>query len=330
MRIVVFGAGAVGSVIGGRLHQHAAAHGHEITLVARGPHARAINADGLIIHDPGGTTVVDVPAVERIDQVPLDVGDIVILAMKTQGTEAALDALAAHAPPGITVACAQNGIENERLALRRFADVQAICVMLPALFLEPGVVDTHGQPHNAILDVGRYPAGASTASDVIAAAFEAAGFASVARPDVMRWKHTKLLANLRNVIDALVAEQDDPRTRDLGRAARAEGVACLVAAGLTRTSDDEERERRTAMKAVEIPGRRAHGSSTWQSFARGDTSNEIDWLNGEVVLLGRLHGVPTPVNELLCRVAHDAAAASAAPRSLAIDDVVAGLPADDR
>ena len=97
-----------------------------------------------------------------------------------------------------------------------------------------------------------------------------------------------------------------------------------------RTSDEEERERRTAMKAVEIPGRRAHGSSTWQSFARGDTSNEIDWLNGEVVLLGRLHGVPTPVNELLCRVAHDAAAAGAAPRSLTIDDVLAGLPAEDR
>ena len=131
MRIVVFGAGAVGSVIGGRLHQHAAAHDHEITLVARGPHARAITAGGLTIHDPGGTTVVDVPAVERIDQVPLDAGDIVILAMKTQGTEAALDALAAHAPPGISVACAQNGIENERLVLRRFADVQAICVMLP-------------------------------------------------------------------------------------------------------------------------------------------------------------------------------------------------------
>ena len=52
--------------------------------------------------------------------------------------------------------------------------------MLPAVFLEPGVVDTHGQPHNAILDVGRYPR-APRASDALAAAFEAAGFASVPR-----------------------------------------------------------------------------------------------------------------------------------------------------
>jgi 2-dehydropantoate 2-reductase len=327
MRIVVFGAGAVGSVIGGRLHQHADRHGHEIVLVARGPHRRAINADGLTIHDPTGTTVVDVAAVERIDEVHLDDGDIVILAMKTQGTEAALDDLAAHAPAGITVACAQNGIENERLALRRFADVQAICVMLPALFLEPGTVDTHGQPHNAILDVGRYPSGTGASSAALAEAFEAAGFASVGRADVMRWKHTKLLANLRNVLDALVAEQGDQRTRDLGRAARAEGIACLAAAGLERTTDEEEAERRTAMKATSIAGRQAHGSSTWQSFARGDRATEVDWLNGEVVLLGRLHGVPTPVNEMLCAVAREAAGNGGTPRSVPIDDLLRRLDA---
>ena len=153
-----------------------------MVLVARGPHRRAIEADGLTIHDPNGTTVVDVPAVERIDELALDDGDIVVLAMKTQGTAAALDDLVAHAPAGITVACAQNGIENERLALRRFADVQGICVMLPAIFLEPGIVDTHGQPHNAILDVGSYPTGTTASSAAFADAFEAAGFASVPGP----------------------------------------------------------------------------------------------------------------------------------------------------
>ncbi|MFT3851239.1 MAG: 2-dehydropantoate 2-reductase [Ilumatobacteraceae bacterium] len=322
MKIVVFGAGAVGSVIGGRLHQHRDRHGHDVVLVARGPHATAINADGLTIHDPSGTTVVDVPAVERVAEVPLTDGDVVVLSMKTQGTQGALDDLVAHAPAGITVACAQNGIENERLALRHFADVQGICVMLPAIFLDPGVVDTHGQPHNAILDVGSYPAGTSASSEALAAAFDAAGFASMPRGDVMRWKHTKLLANLRNVLDARIAEQDDPRLRDIARAARAEGIAVLEAAGLPRTTDEEERERRTAMKATRIPGRRDHGSSTYQSFARGDTSTEVDWLNGEVVLLGRLHGVPTPVNERLQRLAQECAARGAAPRSVPIADLL--------
>jgi len=317
-RIVVFGAGAVGSVIGGRLHQS----GHDVVLVARGAHAQAINAGGLTLNDPAGTATIRVPAVERIDEVTLADGDVVVLAMKTQGTEAALEALAAHAPAGITVACAQNGIENERLALRRFADVQGICVMLPAVFLEPGVVDTFGQPQNAILDLGRYPSGTNDASHALAAAFEASGLASRALDDVMRWKHTKLLANLRNILDALVVEQRDDRTRDLGRAVRAEGDAVLAAAGLTRATDEEDAERRVAMKMAPIPGRARHGSSTYQSFARGDASTEIDWLNGEIVLLGRLHGVPTPINEALCALARDAAAHGAAPRSIPIDDVL--------
>jgi len=205
---------------------------------------------------------------------------------------------------------------------KRFADVQGICVMLPAVFLEPGVVDTYGQPQNAILDLGRYPSGVDESSTALAAALEASGLASRALPDVMRWKHTKLLANLRNVLDALVGDQRADETKQLAAAARAEGIACLEAAGLERASDDEDAERRRAMKMTPIPGRERHGSSTYQSFARGDTSTEIDWLNGEIVLLGRLHGVPTPINEALCALARDAAADSAAPRSIPIDDVL--------
>ncbi len=325
MRIVVFGAGAVGSVIGGRLFQHAHRHGHDVTLVARGPHAAAINANGLTINDPNGTDVVRVPAVERIDEVPLDDGDAVILTMKTQGTPAALDALAAHAPAGITVVCAQNGIDNERLALRRFANVAGVCVMLPAGFMEPGVVDVSGAPHNAILDIGRYPTGRDHRTDALAEAFEASGLASRSIPDIMRWKHTKLLANLRNVSDALIA--DPASVRELMSAARREAIACLDAAGLERASDDEDRARRTGTMAVQpIDGRPRSGSSTWQSFARGDSSNEIDWLNGEIVLLGRLHGVPTPLNTMLCELARWAASNGVAPRSLSADELTSRLP----
>ena len=44
-----------------------------------------------------------------------------------------------------------------------------------------------------------------------------------------------------------------------------------------------------------------------QSLLRGTGSVEVDQLNGEVVLLGRLHGVPTPVNELLQRLTNELA-----------------------
>ena len=46
------------------------------------------------------------------------------------------------------------------------------------------------------------------------------------------------------------------------------------------------------------------GASSWQSLARGTGSIEADYLNGEIVLLGRLHGVATPVNAALQRLAN--------------------------
>ena len=51
--------------------------------------------------------------------------------------------------------CAQNGVESERLALRRFSNVQAMCVILPASYLEPGVVEIPVAPLTGILDVGK-------------------------------------------------------------------------------------------------------------------------------------------------------------------------------
>src|SRR5258706_12620362 len=116
MRYVVYGAGGIGGGIGGRLAQH----GRDVTLIARGAHHDAIRDHGLRLADPEGEDRVSVPVVDHPGQVDLADGDVVILAMKSQDTEAALRALAEVAPPGITVACAQNGVENERLAARRF------------------------------------------------------------------------------------------------------------------------------------------------------------------------------------------------------------------
>jgi 2-dehydropantoate 2-reductase len=315
MRIVVFGAGAVGGVIGGRLFQYASVHGHDVTLVARGAHHDAIRDHGLTINDPSGSVTLPVPVVDRVDAVPLVAGDVVILTMKSQDTAPALEALAGHAPAGVDVACAQNGVDNERQALRLFPDVYAICVMLPASYLEPGIVDARGAPHNAILDLGRYPIGADATADALSAALEASGLSSRVDPAVMRLKYAKLLLNLSNPLDALVGRGDE--IRGLYQRARAEAEACFEAAGIDVASPDEDHARRWGvMESRPIPGRERAGSSTWQSFARGQRTTEVDWLNGEIVLLGRLHGVPTPVNAALQAAARHAARAGVAARSM--------------
>ncbi len=323
MRIVVFGAGAVGGVIGGRLFQHAGGHGHDITLVARGAHYEAIRERGLTINDPDGSVTLGVPVVDHIDAVPLEAGDVVILAMKSQDTADALQALAAHAPD-VAVACAQNGVENERQAQRLFRDVYGICVMLPASYLDPGIVDASGWPHNAILDVGRYPGGVDDRTTDLAAAFEASRLASTAEPAVMRLKYAKLLMNLVNPLDALLSDRDG--IGPIYERARAEGEAVLAAAGIDYATKAEDDARRNGtMEMRPIAGRTRGGASTWQTLARGSRSTEVDWLNGEIVLLGRLHGVPTPVNAMLQTAARDAAANGRGPGAFTAGELEARL-----
>ena len=82
--------------------------------------------------------------------------------MKGQDTRDALDALA-DGPPDLAVACLQNGVDNERQVLRRTPNTYAVPVMLPATYLEPGVVDASSAPVTGILDVGRYPTGVDDA-----------------------------------------------------------------------------------------------------------------------------------------------------------------------
>jgi 2-dehydropantoate 2-reductase len=320
MRFVVVGAGAVGGVVGGRLAQH----GEDVLLVARGEHGRIIGERGLTIESGDGTVVVTPPVAGSVADVELGSGDVVLLAVKSQDSAAALDEIRATATDDVTIVCLQNGVTNERAALRLFPAIYGVCVMCPAGYLEPGVVQAHASPVAAILDVGRYPLGVDDTAQAVAAAFERASLVSVARPDIMRWKYAKLLMNLLNAVDALFAHGE--ATRTIVELARSEGEAALRAAGIDCASKEEDAERRGDILQVRaVPGRDRPGSSSWQSLARGVGSIETDYLNGEIVLLGREHGVDTPVNALLQQWARRAAAEGAAPGSADPGDFLRAL-----
>jgi 2-dehydropantoate 2-reductase len=319
MRYIIYGAGAIGGVIGGRLAQH----GHDVVLIARGDHLRAIQAGGLVLEDPSQRLNLPIPAVSGPQEVDWRPGDAVILAMKTQDTEPALNRLALVAPPGTPIACAQNGVENERLALRRFANVYATTVMLPAVHLEPGVVQANsGSATTGILDTGRYPSGSDAFAEAFTADLETSGFSARPDPKVMRKKYAKLLMNLGNAFQAACNERDPGIMAE----ARAEAVACYQAAGIDFASEEEDRARRGDLVQVRpIAGQRRSGGSTWQSLARGHRTVEADWLNGEIVMLGALHGIPTPVNRVLQRVANRLAAAGSPPGSMTVAELASEI-----
>lgn len=295
MRFVIFGAGAVGGVVGARLHQA----GREVLLIARGPHAEMIAHHGLTLETPVERVALRIELAWEPAQVSFREDDVVLLTTKSQDTAAALQMLLRCAPPEIPLVCVQNGVENERIALRLFANVYSAVVMAPTAHLQPGVVQAYGTELTGAIDVGCYPEGIDDRCTAVCAALHASHFSSLPREDIMSFKYAKLLANLANVIEAICG----PETNASGLVERAqdEGREVLRAAGITFDVQDvaDVRWRWERWKVGEIAGQPRLGGSTWQSVARGAASVETDYLNGEIVLLGRLVGVPTPVNELL-------------------------------
>lgn len=320
LRYVVYGAGAVGGTIGAHLHRS----GRPTTLIARGKHLAKIRERGLRLDTAAGTQVIDAPATDTAADVDWTGPTVVIIAVKSQQTAAVLDDLVAHAPQDTVVAAAQNGVTNETEILRRFRRTYAVNTDVSASHLEPGVVVQKWYPSPGILDVGRFPSGTDDVADEISHDLRAATFASVSSPDIMAWKYRKLIVNAQNGVDA--ACRKGPAATQLIRLARAEAEAVLAAAGIAVVSTEAyEERRRNESLAMRGDGRGWLGSSTWQSITRGAGSVETDYLSGEIVLQGRLHGVPTPVNELIWRVTTDLVRTGAAPRSIDAAELLATL-----
>ena len=318
---MVFGAGAIGGVVGARLHEA----GSKVLLIARGAHHDAIAAHGLTLETPNQRVTLPIAVARAPAAVSFGPDDVILLATKSQDTVAALDALRDAAPDGTPVVCLQNGVENERIALRRFASVYGAVVMAPTAYLEPGVVQAYGAALTGAIDVGRYPSGVDGRCREVCDALAAARFSSRPRDDIMRSKHAKLIANLANAVQAICGS--DAAADELVERAREEGRTVLTAAGIEFVADDvaDIRGRWQRWEVGDIEGRPRAGGSTWQSIVRGAGSVETDYLNGEIVLQGRLTGIPTPVNELLQALALKTLRNRHAPGWLSAADVMARL-----
>lgn len=327
MRYIIVGTGAVGGAIGGRL----AEAGHDVVLVARGAQYEALRTDGLRLITPDGPRIHALPVVDRPDALDLTPGDVLVLAVKTQDSVAALDAWSDRPVAGggtagerLPLICAQNGVEGERLALRRFRRVYGMCVWLPATFVRPGEVSAAGTPLTGILHLGCYPTGTDTTAELIAADLEKSKLLAPVVPDVMRWKYGKLLSNLANAIEAVTGPFTGDDAGALFKRALAEGRAVLEAAGIDAVGQEEQAKARGGRIRFEpFDGSPRGAGSSWQSLSRGTGTIEADYLNGEIVLLGRQHGVPTPVNAVLQRAANAFARERREPGSMSVAELTA-------
>ena len=183
-----------------------------------------------------------IPAVGHPREAAIGADDVVLLCVKGQQTEEALRDLYDAAGDDVPVVCAQNGVANERIALRRFRRVYGMVVFLPGEHLEPGEIVNTAEDPAGILDVGCYPSGVDAVAIAVAGAITDAGCSALPDPDVMRQKYAKLLANLGNALQAAC----DGGAREIMRTLRAEALACYEAAGIDCATAEETRARRAS------------------------------------------------------------------------------------
>jgi 2-dehydropantoate 2-reductase len=306
MRFVMLGAGAIGGVVGGQL----AKAGFDVLFVdPLRDHVDAINRNGLHLRGVHGLHVLRVPAVADVGAVALRAGDVVVCAVKSYHMDAAMQALRRATPLELPVLCAQNGIRNEEVAARYFQDVHGVMVLIGAKRLAPGeVVHTGPGP----LGIGRWPSGLTEVDRQVAEAIGKTDIPAYVTDEVAVHKWNKMAINLNNATFGLLGlsgqeSHADPAVRSFLADVYEEGVRVLRAAGIRfdgppgSSIEDRIRSLRGPVTGVTVPADEElrHRPSLWQDLYHGGGQVEADWFNGEIVRLGRAHGVPTPYSSLL-------------------------------
>lgn len=323
-RYIIIGAGAVGASLAAQL----AGATIPYVLVGRGENIARIAADGLRYNRQGVTSVVLLSTATSPEDVVLDSGDVLVLTTKVHDLEDVVRQWAwqpladgAGSAADLPVITLQNGLDSERIALRRFGTVYGASILVPARHTAAGEVVLGSGETVGVITAGRYPDGSDDRLAEIADDLRAAGYVVQLSEDVLRWKAAKILHSVKNGVEVLSGSAED--TARLGDLLVAEAAAALAAAGISVADSVGERTEDVSGFGLDPASAIKPGQqSTWQSFARG-TATEIDYLNGEIVLLGRLHGVATPANAALQKVLGAASTAAEGPGSRTAASVLA-------
>ena len=288
MEIVVFGAGSLGSLVGGLL-----ARDHDATLVAREAHARAVRESGLRLKGAVEGAPFRVFPAATTDGTGLE-ADLAVVTVKSFDTDGAADRLATGSFEAVL--SLQNGMGNEStLATRLAAPVLAGTATYGAILQEPGVVECTG-PGDIVL--GPRDGGTSALADRVGEAFLAAGLETTVADDMPRRLWEKLAVNAGiNPVTALTATENgavlEEPAIDLARAATRETARVARACDVSLSN----REALAAMEAV-AEATAANTSSMHQDVL-ANRRTEIDAINGYVVDRAAENGLETPTNRML-------------------------------
>ena len=304
MRIIVLGAGAIGSLYGAKL-----AAANDVTLIGRPDHVRAIEANGLQI-DGIETQSVRVRAATHVAQIEPDT--LILLTTKVPATISALAPIGSMLRDDTTIIALQNGLKSDAIARQAIRDRAVVLrgiTQFGAIFERAGAIRYMARGYTVLENHER--------SARIAAIFNEAGLDCRIAGDIKAEVWRKLIFNcvvnpITTIIGSEVGEIVDPRLDRLKRLIIDECVAVAAADGVSLKIDLEE------INAAYAGSRNI--VSMRQDLLRG-RQTEIDSLNGAVVALGTSHGLECPVNDALTKIIRGMEAGS---RKAPVDDVDLG------
>lgn len=304
MKILVFGAGAVGSLLGARL----SAAGHSVQLVGRPDHVAAVRAHGLRVE---GTA----PGLFRLDAfttvATAEVPEAVVLSVKTFHLDRAASELGTRFPRLVPTLLPQNGlnaVEAVAPPMRTVSGadptpwlVRAVNT-IPVTLVGPGVVRQAGEGEIVLRDPA-VPHPASASASVFRDALGGAGIRVRLVADLDRELWRKALVNAAiNPVTALAgvsngrlleAPYRQEATTLLREAQRAAGSAGYVFSDSEADEDFERVVRATA----------GNRSSMLQDRDRGRPT-EVDAISGELLRTATAHGIELPATRAVIARLH--------------------------
>ena len=327
VRVAVFGAGAIGCWVGGRL----AAGGADVSLIGR-PRVLGELAAGLLVTDLDGSARRVTPALAT-EPAAAAGADVVLVPVKSAATEEAGRTLAGVLGDGAIVASLQNGVRNPETLRIALPGRRVLAGMVPFNVIRRGP----GAYHRASSGATMIEAGEAAAP--LAGAFRAAGVPLELRADMPAVQWAKLVMNLNNAINALsglplAAELAQRDFRRCLAAAQREALDVLAAARvplarltplppqwiarLLGAPDVVFRLLARRVVAIDPTAR----SSMWDDLEAGRPT-EIGYIQGEIVRLAERAGRAAPVNAALVRLVE--AAERGGPRRFTGAELLAEL-----
>ena len=295
MRVVVIGAGSLGSAIGGTL----ALDGHDVTLVTRNEaHVAAIASHGLRLDDGAETKVARVNAVTGCgEHAP---AELAIVLVKSFDTAAAISAAAPVLGDETVVLTLQNGVGCEQIIADAIGTDRVVAgrTFVGGRIVEPGLVE-YGitERHTTI---GELDGSRTVRIERLAEMFSRAGMTTSISDDISVLMWEKLFVNVAtgawSALTGLpygeLSTQPDVETMAI--ATVAEAIEVARALGIAVTTTDPEVPWRRAWDGLPY----GFKASMLQSVEKGSRT-EVDVMHGAVCRGGREAGVPTPINDTL-------------------------------